>query len=377
MGGSELAIVVIDPGHGGSATIPNDSTWNKAVGPNGTLEKTLTLDIGLRVLAGLAAAGHRAIATRTTDVNLRLRDRAGVAKTAKADVFVSIHLNGSRGHDAQGTETLVESNHTARSARLRLAVQDALLPVTGLRDRNAAHDHATRIKPQGLAVLKLGSHFPETAACLAEISFLDRIDEERRLQDTTYRHAIAGALVRGITAYLATVAPSRGRAVGFGDAIESEAGSARDARIAKFLDLAKPVRQRQPELLDSEAGEQTSAPADPFAPAFLKGGGRGLAGARSIRNWADHSDFTFFINGLGLSDFHADEFLELGTSNGSGKCKGLSDFTCQSGTPEIWRRIAVRLRAQDARFAGGIGTYSSQNFVHIDTRGEARDWAKP
>lgn len=56
-----MAIVVIDPGHGGSATIPNDSKWNNAVGPNGTLEKTLTLGIGQRVVARLSAAGIRVV----------------------------------------------------------------------------------------------------------------------------------------------------------------------------------------------------------------------------------------------------------------------------------------------------------------------------
>ncbi len=430
-----MAIVVIDPGHGGSATIPNDSTWNNAVGPNGTLEKTLTLDVGQRVIARLSAAGHRAIATRTTDVNLRLRDRAGVAKSAKADAFVSIHFNGSTGHTAQGTETLVETNHTARSARLSLAVQDALLPVTGLRDRNKSFDAATRIKPQGLGVLKLAAHHPETAACLAEISFLDRADEEDRLRDMAYRNAIADALATGITAYLASVARARGRAAGYGDAIEWEAQSTSDARIEKFLDLRKTGGPRQRGPMDPEASERIAIPANPFAPAFLRGAGRGLAVTRSAAGWADHDDFVAFIAGLGLTHFHADEFLELGASNGSGRCKGLNtfpprnlwpriantarmldrirtelgaavritscyrspaynacvggedqslhsqfnaiDFTCQSGTPEIWRRVAVRLRSQDPRFVGGIGTYTSQTFVHIDTRGEARDWAKP
>lgn len=430
-----MATVVIDPGHGGSVTIPKDSTWNNAVGPNGTLEKTLTLDVGQRLVARLSALGHRASATRTTDVNLRLRDRARVAKSAKADVFVSIHFNGSHGHDAQGTETLVETNHTARSARLSLAVQDAVLPVTRLRDRNKAFDSATRIKPQGLGVLKLAAHHPETAACLVEISFLDRVDEEARLREASYRDAIAAALASGIAAFLASESRPRGRSESFGDAIEIAAMSKRDGEIAKFLDLDNPSRTRRRGPKDPEEGEKIVVPENAFAPAFLEGGGRGLGLLRSTTDWVDHDDFRTFIAGLGLTHFHPDEFLELGASNGSGKCKGLNtfppralwpriadtaimldriratlgtairitscyrspdynacvggednslhsqfiaiDFTCQSGTPEIWRRVAVRLRGQDARFVGGIGTYGSQNFVHIDTRGVAKDWAKP
>jgi N-acetylmuramoyl-L-alanine amidase len=430
-----MATIVIDPGHGGTATIRNDSTWNNAVGPNGTLEKTLTLDIGLRLVARLSALGHRAIATRTTDVNLRLRDRAGVARTAKADVFLSIHFNGSHRHDAQGTETLVETNHTVRSARLSLAVQDALLPVTGLRDRNKAFDAATRIKPQGLGVLKLGAHFPETAACLVEISFLDRADEEARLQEAAYRGAIADALASGIAAHLASAPRPRGRSASYGDAIEAAALSSSDARIARYLDLDKTARSRSAALQDPDSDEGTIPPDDAFAPAFLKGGGRGLSLPRSVSTWPDLADFRNFVAGLGLAHFHADEFLDLGRQNQTGDCKGLNsfpprtlwpriahtaqmldriraelgapvritscyrspaynacvggetgslhsqfnaiDFTCQSGTPEIWRRIAVRLRGQDPRFVGGIGTYRIRNFVHIDTRGHAEDWAKP
>jgi N-acetylmuramoyl-L-alanine amidase len=50
------------------------------------------------------------------------------------------------------------------------------------------------------------------------------------------------------------------------------------------------------------------------------------------------------------------------------------DFTCRSGTPEIWRRVAARVRASDRRFAGGIGVYPSTGFLHIDTRGSNADW---
>ena len=51
------------------------------------------------------------------------------------------------------------------------------------------------------------------------------------------------------------------------------------------------------------------------------------------------------------------------------------DFTCAVGNPEIWRRIADRLRSSDRRFVGGIGIYPTKNFVHIDTRGRVANWA--
>ena len=428
-----MAVIVIDPGLGGPTTIQNDSTWNNAVGPKGTLEKNLTLDIGLKVTALLSAAGHNATATRTTDVNLRLRDRAKTAKDRKADAFVSIHFNGSTTHDAQGTETLVELNRTSKSERLSLAIQDALLLVTKLRDRNKTFDSVTRIKPQALGVLKLAHHDLETAACLAEVSFLDRADEEERLRDERYLDAIAKAIADGVIAYVATLSRSRGKSASFGDAIESAAGTTSGPRIARFLALDAASIAKSRGGANCEDAERVVAPTNPFAPAFLRGGPRSFAIAPSAAAWADSAAFAVFIDGLGLVHFRPDEFLELGRSNKAGGCRGLNhfpprefwpriantarmldrirdemgaairitscfrseaynacvkgepnslhtqfnaiDFTCQAGGPETWRRIAARLRTEDARFVGGIGIYRDQNFVHIDTRGAPADWA--
>ncbi len=428
-----MAIIVIDPGHGGTATIPRDSTWNNAVGPAGTLEKTLTLDLGLRIVARLTQAGHRAVATRTTDVNLRLRDRANVAKRLRADAFVSIHFNGSTGHTAQGTETLVELNHTARSAKLSLCVQDALLPVTGLRDRNKSFDPATRIKPQSLGVLRLAYHDPGTAACLAEVSFLDQADEERRLRTTGYLDALAKAIAQGIETYLATLSRQRGVTRSFGDAIEAEAGTVVPAQVEKFLGLSGAALPRQRGIGTDEGSERVALPSPAFPTSFLRGRTTSPALTRELRQWSEAGDFAAFIGSLGLKHFRPEEFLELGASNASGPCKALNsfpprelwpriantaqmldrirdrlgaairilscyrspdynrciggernsfhmqfnaiDFTGQSGTPEVWRRIAASLRDEEERFRGGIGIYPSQNFVHIDTRGTQADWA--
>ena len=86
--------VVIDPGHGGTAKAGGSSP-NNATGPNGLLEKDLTLDIGRRV-ATLLGPRANVILTRTGDENRSLSDRARVAHDANAAVFLSIHLNGWR-----------------------------------------------------------------------------------------------------------------------------------------------------------------------------------------------------------------------------------------------------------------------------------------
>jgi hypothetical protein len=48
------AVVVIDPGHGGTENATS-SSWNNATSPSGVLEKTMTLDYGLALRDALRA----------------------------------------------------------------------------------------------------------------------------------------------------------------------------------------------------------------------------------------------------------------------------------------------------------------------------------
>src|SRR4051794_18696563 len=97
--------VVIDPGHGGTDAAGGSSP-NNAVGPNGLLEKNLTLDLARRVAAALD--GRFAVTlTRSGDLNSSLTERASVAKQRDADVFLSIHFNGWKDPAVDGSEAWV------------------------------------------------------------------------------------------------------------------------------------------------------------------------------------------------------------------------------------------------------------------------------
>ena len=112
-----MAIVVIDPGHGGMGTV-GGSSGNNATSPSGLLEKDLTLAVARHAEVTLGARGHSVRLTRTADVNLSLVDRAAVARSARADAFVSIHFNGFGDTTVQGTETWVHQNGSAQSVEL-------------------------------------------------------------------------------------------------------------------------------------------------------------------------------------------------------------------------------------------------------------------
>ena len=188
-----MGIIVIDAGHGGTSMV-NGSSANNATGPTGLQEKQVTLDLALAVVAKFQGKGHVVKMTRDTDINLGLAARAQVAAALNADVFLSIHLNGNTDPAIQGTETWVETVCTSDSRLLAAVVQSRLVKATNLKDR--------KVRSKGLGVLKMSVQSPNTACCLAEISFLTNPTEEARLRTDVYKKSIASALAQALLDYL-------------------------------------------------------------------------------------------------------------------------------------------------------------------------------
>ena len=204
--------VVIDPGHGGTLEVGGSSA-NNATSPSGVLEKNMTLRMGLLVreaIDELAAGGRhtiKVVMTRESDVNRGLADRASVAVTSKADLFLSIHFNASEAHNARGVETLVSpkdrnANHAedvAFAQRIQTAVFNAI----------KAHDPKTRdrkVKDQPLAVLNERNLGMNARGCLLEVEFIDvpAVDDLFNLSvgAPTFRKDVATAIARAILAEL-------------------------------------------------------------------------------------------------------------------------------------------------------------------------------
>jgi N-acetylmuramoyl-L-alanine amidase len=108
--------VVIDAGHGG-----NDPG---AVGKK-YRESQVALSIALKLGALIKESfpDIEVIYTRKTDVFVELYNRAKIANTAKANLFISIHCNASKATTASGTETWVMGLHKSE-ANLEVARQE-------------------------------------------------------------------------------------------------------------------------------------------------------------------------------------------------------------------------------------------------------------
>lgn len=96
------AVVVIDPGHGGSTNLAG-SSFNNSRTPSGVLEKTLALDYE-KELAGAVTklfegrgVPVRVALTRDRDINVTGRNHAELARNLGADAFVTLHFNGFDG----------------------------------------------------------------------------------------------------------------------------------------------------------------------------------------------------------------------------------------------------------------------------------------
>ena len=89
-------IVVIDPGHGGEDP--------GAIGPKKTMEKDIVLKVGMKVVHLLNQnKGIQAFLTRKGDYFIPLEERIKIAREYGADLFVSLHTDGSFNPQARGS----------------------------------------------------------------------------------------------------------------------------------------------------------------------------------------------------------------------------------------------------------------------------------
>ena len=113
-GDADRPLVVIDAGHGG--VDPG------AINPvTGLREKDVTLKVAKAIRDELLASGKVRVAlTREDDRYLVLRERFGVARRLRGDLFISIHCDSAGSEDATGASvyTLSEVSSSKEAARL-------------------------------------------------------------------------------------------------------------------------------------------------------------------------------------------------------------------------------------------------------------------
>lgn len=194
------ATVVIDPGHGGLSP--------GAVSPSGLQEKVLTLDIALRIRNLLQKNPNiKVILTRTSDVAIPLRERAYIGNTNKADLFISLHGNGSFGKSRrpfaiyllQTVESKIQEDRSPYlwDIQYEKAVKESNRLAEILRD-SLKKDRGEDIIIREAPILELMG--VEAPAVLVEIPMGS--EEEKNLQKESYKNKIAADLLEGIINYI-------------------------------------------------------------------------------------------------------------------------------------------------------------------------------
>ena len=199
---SQLPAVVIDAGHGGK---------DEGAKSKGVLEKTLTLDVALRLERILNARGFPTVQTRTEDVFVPLSERAQIANGVKGPaIFVSIHFNQGSERDIAGIETFYADNKVPiicdwtwvgffsrpeprdMGEDLAAEVQYAAVLKTGARDRGirARHLYVTR--------------HTRLPAILVEGGFITNRMESHLLNEDHYADTLAAGIADGIEAWWKT-----------------------------------------------------------------------------------------------------------------------------------------------------------------------------
>lgn len=171
-------VVVVDPGHGGA---------DPGGQGHGLTEAEVALDLALRLQGRLAASGVTAVLTRGAAQDPTDAERAGLADEVSADVFVSLHCDGSPG-SGQGVACFYWGGHRlgGRSAvgeRLAGLVQREVLARTDLVDCG--------VHPRTWDLLRL-TRMP---AVRLELGYLTHPGDARRLADPAFRDSCAEALL--------------------------------------------------------------------------------------------------------------------------------------------------------------------------------------
>jgi N-acetylmuramoyl-L-alanine amidase len=206
-------VVVIDPGHGG-----NDLG---AEGPEGTLEKAVTLNLA-RLIAERLTTRYQVALTRSDDYGMALPERTAVANRSAADIFISLHTGSGFISSIVGSavyfyQTSAESSLTAE-IKIPKSLTESSPPLSwdqiqlkylisseklakSIQQAIAGTRRSPDTKIQGAPLLVLeGADMPAVAI---EIGNMSNPNEEKMLRDPEFLARMAGAIVQGIDRFFA------------------------------------------------------------------------------------------------------------------------------------------------------------------------------
>lgn len=182
-------IIVIDPGHGGEDT--------GAISQNNVNEKDVVLDISLKLGEKLEENNFKVYFTRKSDKALGNTVRSDIINRAKfinarnADIFLSIHLNGSDVESAKGVESYSRFLDD-KSYLLAESIQDELSSIEYTKDRGIKETNE-----KSLGILR----YTNITGVLLELGFITNSEDEKYLISEEGQDIIVYCILNGILNY--------------------------------------------------------------------------------------------------------------------------------------------------------------------------------
>ncbi|WP_294160589.1 N-acetylmuramoyl-L-alanine amidase [uncultured Selenomonas sp.] len=185
-------VITIDAGHGGSDA--------GAIGPTGVTEKSVTLNIALRLQKLLEEEGATVYMTRTKDTEVspkgakasdieELQARCDIANQADSDIFVSIHNDSFTNGAAKGTTGYYYARGSAKSRTLADDIRKAVIDELGTESRGTQSCNFYVVK------------HTDMPATLVEVAFISNPSEEKLLASDEGAQKAAQGIADGIADY--------------------------------------------------------------------------------------------------------------------------------------------------------------------------------
>lgn len=174
-GQRQSTTIVIDPGHGGFD--------RGGIAGQRVDEKTMNLDVALRLRSVLQSYGYRVVMTRDSDVFIPLGTRVAIANSYRDAIFVCVHFNATPRRSASGIETYFYSSQS-----LGLASAIHYYVAGGAPSANRG------VRRRGFFVLRRTT----IPSVLVECGFLTNPTEASYAQSSAYRQKLALEIAHGI-----------------------------------------------------------------------------------------------------------------------------------------------------------------------------------
>lgn len=222
-------VILIDPGHGGV----DPGATSRA----GVFEKNITLAAARDIKRVLDRTGrYNVYLTRNRDIFIRLRDRIAIARSKKADLFISLHADTIKRRSIRGMSVYTLSEKASDKEAADLAEKENKADLIAGIDLSTESEDVTNIlidlaqretmnesarvagglvaelrkitkmlsnahRFAGFAVLKA----PDVPSILIEMGFLSNREDERALRNKNFRSRMANAMGRAIDTYFSRV----------------------------------------------------------------------------------------------------------------------------------------------------------------------------